>query len=83
VSFSLFGDAGVARGGRYTQLPGNVLLDAGAGLALRGKLYDRNVNVRFDVPAFVNHSSMAGGLIGKSSGGSFRPRWTFTVGDLW
>jgi hypothetical protein len=63
-------------------LPDSFLADAGAGLIVRGRLYDRDVYVRLDAPVFVNHSGLAGGG-GLGGHGSFAPRWTLTVGDLW
>ena len=81
ISLSGFGDAGVATS-RQVPLPDSFLADAGAGLIVRGRLYDRNVYVRLDAPFFVNHSGLAGGG-GLGGNGSFAPRWTLTVGDLW
>jgi hypothetical protein len=81
ISVSLFGDVGQASAG-YTPLPDASLIDAGAGLVARGKLYDRNVYVRLDAPIFVNHGSLAGGG-GLGGHGSIARRWTLTVGDLW
>jgi hypothetical protein len=81
VALSLFGDFGVASS-QYFTLSNSALSDAGAGLILRGKLYDRNIYLRLDAPFFVNQSGFAGGR-GLGSGGSLTPRWTFTVGDLW
>ncbi len=83
VSFSAFGDAGMAPTNQLIVLPGNTLMDAGAGLIVRGKLFDREMHVRLDAPVFVNHSSLAGGRIGNATHGSFASRWTLTVGDLW
>jgi hypothetical protein len=31
----------------------NAMADAGVGLALRGKLYDRDYRIRFDLPLYV------------------------------
>jgi hypothetical protein len=81
VSFSVFGDLAGASS-RYLALTNSALSDAGAGLIVRGRLYDRNVYVRLDAPIFVNQSGYAGGR-GLGSGGSLTPRWTLTVGDLW
>ena len=81
VSFSIFGDAGVASS-KSIDLTGQLLSDAGAGLIARGRFYDRDLYVRLDAPIFVNHSSFAGGG-GLGGHGSLAPRWTITVGDLW
>ena len=81
LSLSIFGDAGFASS-KELGLDGDPLTDAGAGLVARGKLYDRDVYVRLDAPLFVNNTRFAGGR-GLGSNGSFAPRWTITVGDLW
>jgi hypothetical protein len=81
ISLSAFGDAAVARS-RYLTLPDKLLSDAGAGLVLDGRLYDRDVHLRLDAPIFVNRVSLAGGR-GLGGNGSLAPRWTITVGDLW
>jgi hypothetical protein len=81
LSLSVFGDAGVGSS-QLIALPDAFLGDAGAGLVARGRLYDRNFYVRLDAPVLVNHSGLAGGR-GLGGNGSFAPRWTITVGDLW
>jgi hypothetical protein len=81
LSASLFGDAAFASS-KQLVLPDALLSDAGAGLIARGRVYDRNLYVRLDAPVFVNHPSLAGGR-GLGGNGSFAPRWTITVGDLW
>ncbi len=81
ISLSFFGDAGLAWSNAFS-LDSDVLSDAGAGLIARGRLYDRDFYVRLDAPVFVNRASLAGGR-GLGGNGSFAPRWTFTVGDLW
>ena len=81
ISLSFFGDAGLAWS-NLVALDGDGLSDAGAGLVARGRLYDRDVYVRLDAPVFVNQARLAGGR-GLGGNGSFAPRWTFTVGDLW
>jgi hypothetical protein len=55
--------------------------DAGGGLVLRARLYDRDVNLRFDVPVFVNKSNIAGGPLGRKTALSLR--WLISTGDLW
>ena len=81
ISFSIFGDAAVASA-KALALESAALSDAGAGLIARGRLYDRDLYIRLDAPVFVNHTSLAGGR-GLGGNGSFAPRWTLTVGDLW
>ncbi|MEO6876897.1 MAG: hypothetical protein ABI205_00345, partial [Gemmatimonadaceae bacterium] len=81
VSFSVFGDAGVASANQVT-LSNAFLADAGAGLILRGNIYDKSFLVRLDAPVFVNQTSLAGGR-GLGGNGSIAPRWTISVGDIW
>jgi hypothetical protein len=81
VSLSAFGD--VASGSSsYLTLTEHLLSDAGAGVVVQGRLYDRDVYVRLDAPVFVNQTAIAGGR-GLGGNGSLAPRWTITVGDLW
>jgi Peptidase family M1 domain len=79
-SLSLFGDVGVGSS-QFIDLTNSSMSDAGAGIVTRGRLYDRDVYVRLDAPVFVNQAGLAGwrGL----GNGSFAPRWTLTIGDLW
>jgi hypothetical protein len=80
-SFSIFGDAAVASS-KMLDLSGTTLADAGAGLIARGRLYDRDVNVRLDAPVLVNYTRLAGGK-GLGGNGSLARRWVITVGQLW
>jgi hypothetical protein len=57
-----------------------MLSDAGAGIVAQGKLYDRDVYIRFDAPFVVNQTALA---IGGGGSGSVARRWAITVGDLW
>jgi hypothetical protein len=83
VSLIGFGDVARVSSKEYLDLTNSFLSDAGAGLQVRGKLYDRNVNVRLDIPFFANQSGFAAWkTFGRSGGGSFAPRWVLTVGDL-
>jgi hypothetical protein len=75
----VFGDAG------YTGdavSPEGFLLDAGAGLQLRGRLFDQPVHLRLDVPAFVNRPGIA---IDRRTGRSeqWGARWVITFNDIW
>jgi hypothetical protein len=81
ILLSVFGDVGAASS-KYLALTNSALSDAGAGIVLRGRLYDRDYYLRLDAPVFVNQSGFAGGR-GLGTGGSLTPRWTVTVGDLW
>jgi hypothetical protein len=53
---SAFGDAGVATGPRLpvTSLSQPVLVDAGVGIVIRGRLYDRDIHMRLDAPLVTN-----------------------------
>ncbi|HVZ78276.1 MAG TPA: hypothetical protein VG818_09880, partial [Gemmatimonadaceae bacterium] len=79
---SVFGDAGFASSTTYT-LDGAFLADAGAGLAVRGKLYDRDVTLRLDVPLFAHQPALAGGRGLTKSGADVAARWVFSFSDLW
>lgn len=82
VSFIVFGDAGVGSS-KALDLKNEVLSDAGAGISLRGRLYDRDFGFRIDLPWFVNAAGFAGGRGLSTRQGSISARWTLTVGDLW
>ncbi len=79
---SLFGEAGFA-GSRTYALNGAFLADAGAGLSLRGRLYDRQVTVRLDAPLYVEQPGLAGGRGLTHSDATFALRWVFSFDDLW
>ncbi len=70
-----FGDAAYAgklvAGGATTHAGG--LFDAGVGLALRGKLYDREIAVRADLPFFVSRPSA--GVVRRNQDERFAFRW--------
>jgi hypothetical protein len=62
-----FADAGVASASKASPvgLTDHFLADAGVGVAIRGKFYDRDVNFRLSAPLVVNHPvtpSSLGGL---------------------
>ena len=68
-----FGDVGT--------LPGfDPLADAGVGLSLRGRLFDRSINVRIDSPFYVSHPELS---VGDERGDRIAPRWVITFRDLW
>jgi hypothetical protein len=81
VSLAVFTDVGVTQSGRST-LPETLLADWGAGIGVRGRFYDRDVNVRLDAPIFVNQAGFAGAKL-FSGRGSFAPRLMLTAGELW
>jgi hypothetical protein len=69
-----FGDAGWASDAR------NPLSDAGVGLSIRGRLYDKAFHLRLDAPVFVSRAAIA---IGSQQDGQLAPRWVVTFTDLW
>ncbi|HEY5219756.1 MAG TPA: M1 family aminopeptidase [Gemmatimonadaceae bacterium] len=79
---AVFGGAGFASSDTYT-LSGAFLADAGAGLALRGKLYDRDVTMRLDAPFVVQQSALAGGRGLTHGNATVAARWTFSFNDIW
>ena len=61
------------------------MADAGAGLALRGQLFDRPVRVRLDFPVWVQDPLVAIGWRGRQAldEDRVRFRWAFSLNDLW
>ena len=82
VWVSVFGDAGFASSDTYT-LSGAFLGDAGVGVSLRGRLYDRDVTLRLDAPLFVQQPALSGGRGLTTSHADLALRWVFTLNDLW
>lgn len=82
VGFSIFGDVGFASS-KLANLPDALFSDAGAGLVVRGRIYDRDLYVRLDAPVFANHGAFAGGRGLAKRYGSLAPRWVLSIGDLW
>jgi hypothetical protein len=66
-----FGDAGFAIS--------DGLVDAGLGLSVRGRLYDREIVVRLDSPFYVSQPALA--LSHRSR--EVAPRWVLSFNDLW
>jgi len=62
--------------------PGGQLSDAGAGLSVRGRLYDRRITVRLDSPFFVNRPDVAIDR-GRAGVGQVAPRWVLSFNDIW
>ena len=79
---SVFGEAGFATSATY-QLDGSFLGDAGVGVSLRGKLYDRPVTMRLDLPLVVQQPGLAGGRGLTTANGTIAARWVFSFSDLW
>jgi hypothetical protein len=85
ISLSGFGDvARASTDDKYLVLTNSFMSDAGAGIVARGRLYDRNFNVRLDVPFFVNQAGLAGwpAFGTNHGGGSLSSRWVLTIGDV-
>ena len=70
-----FGDAAVANVN-----PDGFVADAGAGVSLRGRLYDRDIVVRIDAPFYVSDPVLS---VGREREDEFAPRWVITFKDLW
>lgn len=75
---SLFADGGVARS--------TALGDAGAGVMLRGWLFDRDVRLRLDLPVLVSdgQGELYAGRGARAAGGNLRwDRPQLTLGSFW
>lgn len=60
------------------------LVDAGIGVALRGRLYDRNIVVRLDAPLYVSAPALAIERVdAPAAGRRVRARWVLTFNDVW
>lgn len=78
---TVFGDAGA---GVFDDTQG--LVDAGVGVALRGRFFDRDVRLRLDLPIYMRFPEMAIGEreLGYSTHPDpFKLRWAFSFDDLW
>ena len=78
---SAFGDIAAASSD-FVQFGGSMLLDAGVGASFRGRLYDRDVHVRLDLPLFVKQPGLAGGP-SFARKGSLGFRYVFSLADAW
>ena len=78
---SAFGDIAAASSD-YVVFGGSMLLDAGVSASFRGRLYDRDVHFRLDMPLFVKHPGLAGGP-SFARKGSLGFRYVFSLNDLW
>jgi len=81
IWFSAFGDIAAASSD-FVPFHGSMLLDAGVGLSLRGRVYDRDVHFRLDFPLFVKQPNLAGGP-SFARKGSLGFRYVFSLQDLW
>ena len=81
---TLFADAGwpLERDAASDLLPERRLLgDAGLGLKVRGRVYDRSFVLRLDFPLYVSEPALAYGS--SRSGDRVAPRVTWSLEDLW
>ena len=61
----------------------SLLADAGAGLSLRGRLYDREVRLRLDLPLYVRQAGLSAAPGGRALRRETALRWVFSTRDLW
>ena len=73
VWLTVFGDLAYSDPGASRHLIG----DAGVGVAIRGRLYDLPVGVRFDLPLYVSDPQLA--VVRSRDGDRFRLRWSFSI----
>jgi len=81
VWVSAFGDVAAASSD-FVQFGGSMLLDAGVGASLRGRLYDRDIHMRLDLPLFVKQPGLAAGP-SFARKGSLGFRYVFSLSDWW
>lgn len=82
---NVFGDVGV-RDAAQLSARQRMLADAGVGVAVRGRYYDRPVKLRLDLPVYVRHPELAVGERGARAfehPDPFRLRWSFSLDELW
>jgi hypothetical protein len=58
------------------------LNDAGVGIAVRGKIYDRPINLRLDFPFWASNESLTLDQ-GRAGRGTLAPRWAISFSDIW
>ena len=75
VWLTAFGDAAAVPGD-------DVLHDAGLGIAVRGRIYDRPINLRFDFPFWASDETLTLDQ-GRAGRGKVAPRWTISFSDIW
>jgi hypothetical protein len=81
VWVAAFGDVAAASSD-FATFGGSLLLDAGVGAALRGRLWDRDVRFRLDFPLFVKQPDLASGP-SFARKGSIGFRYVVSLGELW
>jgi hypothetical protein len=52
-------------------------------VSVRGRLYDRDVTMRLDLPLMVHQPALAGGRGLTTSHATVAARWIFSFNDLW
>ena len=82
VSLVAFSDVGLASS-KIVSLGEALMTDAGVGIQVRGRFYDRNISLRVDAPVFVNQAGFAGWKLFNGRNGSVAPRLMLTTGELW
>jgi hypothetical protein len=75
-----FADVAVAAAAAGIDLGDPILADAGVGLSLRGRLYDRALNLRLDAPILVHHPEYAFDRQGRRMAAL---RWSVTMNEIW
>lgn len=75
----LFGDAAHVKG---FSASGELLSDAGVGIGVAGRIFDRPLSLRLDSPVWLSHPAF-----GLQKGGASRerlaPRWLLVFRDVW
>jgi hypothetical protein len=59
------------------------LTDAGVGVSLRGRVYDRPIHLRVDSPFFVSSTDLAIDRASAAGRRQIAPRWVVTFSDPW
>ena len=73
---SAFADQGYT----WSDGDGEPLTDAGVGVSLRGRLFDRDVRVRADFPIYVRHPGLA---LDRDAAERVAFRWGVSLSDFW
>ena len=81
IWLSAFGDVAAASSDFVDIGGGSMLLDAGVGATLRGRIFDRDVRFRLDFPVFVKQPGLA--VSENLANASLGFRYVFTLNDLW
>ncbi|MEX2179966.1 MAG: M1 family metallopeptidase [Gemmatimonadaceae bacterium] len=68
--------------GPTTDRADGFLMDAGIGLGVRGRIFDRPLTLRIDSPFYVSRPVLAIDR-GRQGRGEIAPRWAISLTDLW